>query len=74
MSTTCRRRLLVERHEPAVDIPLVDTVDAARLIAGDLPRVGRGVPLLGSATPLTRPVCRSTKRCAHTETGGRPWI
>ena len=70
-----RCRLLgVERHEPAVDIPLVNTVDAAGLVVCDLPRVGLRVPLLGSPTPFARPVCWSTKRCAHIETEGRPRI
>ena len=64
--------LVVERHKPAVDIPLVDTVDTARLLVDDLPRVGVRVPLFGSPTPFTRPLCRSTKRCVHTKTGGRP--
>ena len=72
-STTGRRAagsgIAVERLEPAVDIPLVNTVDATRRVGGDLPGFSFGVPLLGSATPLAGPFAWSTERCVHTQSG-----
>jgi len=61
--------VLFERNELPVDVPLVNTVDAARCAIGNLPRVRLGVPLLGSPTPLAGSCCRSTKRYGHTRTG-----
>jgi len=53
----------------AVDIPFVNTVDAARFVVRDLPRTRITVPVFGSATPLAGPFGWSTERCVHTKSG-----